>query len=165
MTTPQSPEPPGIGLGLTTSPSNSLPEFPCLFCEVVAGKREASVVYEDVVSLVFMDLRQIGEGHCLVIPKRHIRDIYSVDAESGGALIAVVSRIATAAKAAFKSNSILIWQSNDPPLQEVLHLHFHVMPRNPNDGLMRIYPGLPAPAGRETLDRQASVLKAALEST
>ena len=137
---------------------------PCVFCEIVAGHHDASIVYDDDTVLAFMDLRQVGEGHCLVIPKQHIRDIYTLDDATGAALLALTRRVAIAAKAAFGANGILIWQSNDPPLQEVLHVHFHVMPRNPGDGLMRIYPGLPEHAGRGELDRQAALIQQALQS-
>lgn len=48
----------------------------CVFCEVLAGKRAASRVYESADVLAFMDLRQFNPGHVLVIPRRHIRDIF-----------------------------------------------------------------------------------------
>lgn len=131
----------------------------CVFCEIVAGQRPASIVYEDETVLAFLDLRQMKEGHSLVIPKRHVKDIISLDAATGSALFVALSRVATATDQALKPEGISIWQSNNPPWQEVPHLHFHVMPRHQADGMLRIYPELPSPARREELDRQASLIR------
>ena len=47
----------------------------CVFCEIVAGKRDATVVYEDERFLAFKDIRPAGNPHYQVIPKHHVRDI------------------------------------------------------------------------------------------
>jgi histidine triad (HIT) family protein len=135
---------------------------PCVFCDIVAGARPASILYADDAVVAFMDLRQVKHGHSLIIPRRHIRDIFGLDDGTGAALFAAVSRIARATEAALKPEGMTIWQSNVPPWQEVLHLHFHVMPRHRGDGVMRIYPELPPPTPYEQLEQQAALIREAL---
>ena len=43
----------------------------CIFCRIVAGDAPCHRVYEDADVLAFMDIRPVGEGHTLVIPKAH----------------------------------------------------------------------------------------------
>jgi histidine triad (HIT) family protein len=135
----------------------------CLFCRIVAGREPASVIYEDGDVLAFMDLRQVERGHSLVIPRRHVRDIFDLDDETGSQLFGVIRRVALATRNAFLPDGMSIWQSNVPPWQEVLHLHFHIMPRHHGDNVLRIYPGLPAPSGRAALEEQAALVRAALK--
>jgi len=135
----------------------------CIFCEIVAGRAEASVAYEDDATLAFMDLRQFHPGHTLVVPKRHIVDIFELDDKTGAALMSAAARVARAVSAAFAPHGLNLWQSNGAPWQEVFHLHFHVLPRWRDDGLLRFAPGrLPRPA-RSELDEQAAQIRAALD--
>jgi histidine triad (HIT) family protein len=130
----------------------------------VDGEEPASVIYEDADVLAFMDLRQVERGHSLVIPKRHIRDIFDMDDEAGARLFRVLRRVAVATRDAFMPDGMSIWQSNVPPWQEVLHLHFHLMPRHFGDNILRIYPGLPGHTGRAALEEQAALIRNALGS-
>ena len=100
----------------------------CIFCQIVAGEAEASFAYEDDATMAFVDLRQFHAGHTLVVPRRHIRDIYGLDEKTGSALMAAISRVAEAVREAFQPDGINVWQSNGEPWQEVFHLHFHCCP-------------------------------------
>ena len=51
----------------------------CIFCDIVEGRAPADVVFEDEETLAFMDINPANPGHTLVIPKRHVRDIYELD--------------------------------------------------------------------------------------
>lgn len=134
----------------------------CTFCQIVAGEAEASVAYEDEVTIAFMDLGQFRAGHTLIVPKRHVRDIYRLDEETGSALMAAISRVAEGVREAFRPHGINIWQSNGAPWQEVFHLHFHVLPRWREDGLLRFRPPRRKRPSRPDLDDQAAKLRAAL---
>ena len=134
----------------------------CIFCEIVAGRAEASVAYEDDATLAFMDLGQFHPGHTLVVSKKHIADLFSLDEATGAAMMAAISRVARAVRDAFGPDGINLWQSNGAPWQEVFHLHFHVLPRWREDGLLRFAPSrLPRPP-RSELDEQAAKIVAAL---
>ncbi|OGO53311.1 MAG: hypothetical protein A2148_09215 [Chloroflexi bacterium RBG_16_68_14] len=135
-----------------------------MFCGIVAGQVQASVAYEDEATLAFMDLGQFHPGHTLIVPRQHIADIFELDKTTGAALMAALSRVARAVRNAFTPHGINIWQSNGPPWQEVLHLHFHVLPRWRDDGLLRFSPPQRSRPSRAELDEQAARIRAALEA-
>jgi histidine triad (HIT) family protein len=136
----------------------------CIFCRIVAGEADASIVLEDALTMAFMDLRQVNPGHTLVVPKRHLRDIYALDDATGAAVIATVARVARAVRAAFAPDGVNIMQSNGEAAgQEVFHLHVHVLPRVRGDGLLRVYGASPGSAGRAELDARAALLGAVID--
>ena len=123
----------------------------CIFCEIVEKSRAASIVFEDDLTMAFMDLRQFHPGHVLVIPRRHVPDVRELDATTGAAVMATISRIARAVAAAFPNEGISLWHSIGPAaFQEVPHLHVHVHPRKTGDGFLRVYPAQPPTSDRAT---------------
>jgi histidine triad (HIT) family protein len=136
---------------------------PCVFCEIAAGRVAASVVYRDERSLAFVDLRQFHPGHTLVVPVQHVHDVRELDFETGAALMATVARVARAVSVAFPNRGLSVWHSiGEAAFQEVPHLHFHIHPRLPDDGVLRVYPHTPHTPGRHTLDEYAARLRTAL---
>ncbi|MDJ0110292.1 HIT domain-containing protein, partial [Rhodococcus erythropolis] len=55
----------------------------CIFCSIIAGEAEASVVYDDANVLAFMDIRPFTSGHLLVVPKRHASGLSTLDSDDG----------------------------------------------------------------------------------
>lgn len=144
-----------------TSPSDTAGG--CAFCDIVAGLRPTSLVFEDAETLAFVDLRQFHPGHTLVIPRRHVRDIRAADASTAQAVMATVVRVARAVAAVFPGDGLSVWHSaGEGAGQEVPHLHFHVHPRRVGDGLLHVYPGAPPAPGRSGLDALAARLRHAL---
>ena len=135
----------------------------CIFCRIVAGEAEASIAYQDEATFAFMDLGQFHPGHSLVVPRQHIVNIFALNDTTGAALMAAVTRVARAVHKAFGPDGINIWQSNGAPWQEVDHVHFHILPRWRDDGLLRFPPPREKPS-RAELDSQAAKIRAALES-
>lgn len=110
--------------------------------------------------MAFIDLRQFNAGHTLVIPRLHVPDIRDLDNETGAALMATTSRIARAVSRTFPNDGLSLWQSVGPAaFQEVPHLHFHVHPRLPGDGVLRVYPNTPPTPSRDCLEGYASELR------
>jgi histidine triad (HIT) family protein len=132
----------------------------CVFCEIVEGASPASVVYRDDLTMAFMNRNQFHAGHVLVIPREHLADVREVDAATGAALMAGVSRVARAVSAAFPCEGISVWHAIGPAaFQDVPHLHFHVLPRKTGDGLLNVYPSAPATPERAALDRYAAHIR------
>ena len=106
----------------------------CLFCAIVAGEHEAEVVFEDDVSLAFLDHRPLFPGHSLLVPREHHEAIWDLPDEliqplfSNARLLSVAIRDAMRAQGAFVA-------SNNVVSQSVPHFHVHVVPRNRKDGL------------------------------
>jgi histidine triad (HIT) family protein len=108
-----------------------------------------------------MDVRQLDRGHVLVVPKRHIPDIFALEDADGALLMNAVTRVSRAVLAAFAPDGVSIWQSNRAAAgQEVFHLHVHIVPRHHGDGMLRVYPRRVEPATRSELDEQAASIRA-----
>ena len=59
----------------------------CVFCEIIEGKAEASVVHEDATCTAFMDIRPVDSGHMLIVPETHAAQLNDLDEEVGAQLI------------------------------------------------------------------------------
>jgi histidine triad (HIT) family protein len=133
----------------------------CVFCDIAHGLREASFVWEDDLTVAFVDLRQFHPGHTLVIPRRHVRDVRELDTTLGAALMPSISRVTRAVSLAFPGEGLSLWHSiGEAADQEVPHLHVHIHPRRLADGLLRIYPAAPALPGKTIRDDYAAKLRA-----
>ena len=113
----------------------------CVFCRIIRGELDSATIYEDESTLAFMNLHQSNEGHVLVVPKRHFEQIYDLDEETASALANTVCKVARAVRRVYAPDGLSIWQSNGPAaFQEVPHVHWHVLPRYNDDGLLVVYP-------------------------
>ncbi|AIF45763.1 HIT family protein [Dyella japonica] len=129
----------------------------CPFCDIVAGRIEASVVAQTAHALAFLDIRQAVPGHVLVVPKAHVEDIYAIEPALAGEVMQLGVRVAHALREVFHPPGLNLWQSNGAAGgQEVAHFHLHVQPRRVADGLLRVYAlGVPEPSPRDALDDMA----------
>lgn len=136
----------------------------CVFCDIVAGRAPASVVYEDDRAVAFMDLFPVHPGHTLVVPRRHVPDLLTCPDDVAAHLFAVSARLAPAVLTATAAQGFNVWTANGEAAgQEVFHLHLHILPRHANDAFgLRFPKGYPRQASREELDRVASAIKAHL---
>ncbi len=135
----------------------------CIFCQIVKGEAPASIVYEDDMTLAFMDLGHVNPGHTIVAVKPHIENIYGVDDTLASAVFRTATRIAQALKTAMKPEGMTLLQANEAAgWQTVFHFHFHVLPRHQDDGAAITWPGKRPP--REELERYALQIRAALAS-
>jgi histidine triad (HIT) family protein len=138
---------------------------PCVFCEILAGRVPASVVYEDALTAAFVDLRQANPGHLLVVPRAHLADVRELDDRTGTALMATVVRVTRAVAQAFPNEGLSLWHSIGPAaFQEVPHLHVHVHPRRHHDQLLQVYPSEPGNAPRAEVEAYAERLRPWLDA-
>ncbi|MFE5813142.1 HIT family protein [Streptomyces sp. NPDC056479] len=68
----------------------------CIFCAIVKGQAEASIVYEDDAVAAFMDLQPVTPGHVLVVPKAHAVGLEDLDETLGCHMWAAAHRLARA---------------------------------------------------------------------
>lgn len=135
----------------------------CAFCDILAGRSPASVVYADAHVVAFMDLRQAVPGHVLVVPRVHAVTLDRLDEDTAAQLMRIAHRVAIAMRSAWRPDGFNLWQSNgDAGGQDVPHVHLHVHPRRTGDGLPQVYPVCPRPSERDELDRLAADLRTAL---
>jgi histidine triad (HIT) family protein len=108
----------------------------CIFCKITAGEIPSFKLYEDDLTYSFMDINPANEGHVLIIPKEHARDIYAVSDSAIAATVVTAKKIATAVNKTVSPDGINLVQCNGPAAaQSVMHFHMHILPRLDNDGL------------------------------
>lgn len=102
----------------------------CIFCKIVKGEIPSKKVYEDDNSFAFLDINPRNPGHALVIPKRHVEDIFSISDDDATGLVKAIRGVATGVRKAVGAKGISITQSNGQVAgQLVPHIHFHIIPR------------------------------------
>lgn len=103
----------------------------CLFCEIIDGNIPSRKVYEDDKVYAFLDISQATPGHTLVVPKTHVRNLFSMEADLAGELFSRVPKITQAIKASnenIKGANIVI-NNEEVAYQTVFHSHIHIIPR------------------------------------
>lgn len=102
----------------------------CVFCQIIAGTAPATVKAEYHHSIVIEPLNPVTPGHLLVIPRKHMPDFTSD---------AYLTSIAMSDAAIYAHRNLaecnLITSRGPAATQTVFHLHVHLVPRRPGDGL------------------------------
>ena len=110
----------------------------CVFCRIVDGTEPATVVFQDISTLGFLPLPdgRLADGHVLVIPKRHVPDVFGASAADLSAVSFTVQRVSEALRRSIGATGVNVLNASGPNSdQSVFHLHFHVVPRWEDDGL------------------------------
>jgi histidine triad (HIT) family protein len=107
---------------------------PCLFCQIVAREADAAVVFEDDTALAFLDNRPVFPGHVLLVPKLHVETLPDLPADLIQPLFTTAQKLCRAVETALQAQGTFV-AVNNRISQSVPHLHIHVVPRRPKDGL------------------------------
>lgn len=130
----------------------------CIFCQIVQHQSPASIVYEDDLTVAFMDMHQPTSHKVLVIPRAHIPMIYELEDVQAAGVMQTAVRVARAIRIVTDCDGLSMFQSNGKVAgQEVWHFHIHLLPKFVKG---RTSPTLPS---REALDRMAAELRDSLE--
>lgn len=133
-----------------------------IFGKILDGEIPCQKVYEDEHVLSFLDVGPLSRGHTLVIPKERKAYLHELSAESAAALGRVLPGLCRAVKEAtgVDAYNVLV-NAGEPAGQAVMHVHVHIIPRYPDDGLKtRWDAGRLDPADAEQL---AAAIRNALE--
>jgi histidine triad (HIT) family protein len=106
----------------------------CKFCDIVAGRTSAHIVYEDAVSLAFLDHRPLFYGHSLLVPRHHHVTLTDLPTEEVEPFFMAARDLARAIEEAMAAEGTFV-AINNRVSQSVPHLHAHVVPRRRKDGL------------------------------
>jgi histidine triad (HIT) family protein len=106
----------------------------CRFCQIIAGDESAHVVFEDEHSLAFLDNRPLFHGHSLLVPRAHHETLAELPGDLVGPLFANARLLSRAVPEAMDKPGSFV-ALNNVVSQSVPHLHVHVVPRKPKDGL------------------------------
>nr|WP_321459445.1 HIT family protein [uncultured Cohaesibacter sp.] len=101
-----------------------------IFAKILRGEIPCHKIYEDDLTIAFLDVMPKADGHALVLPKNPSRNIFDTAKSDLDAVIATTQKLAKAAMVAFEADGVTVQQNNEGAGgQEVFHLHFHVVPR------------------------------------
>lgn len=123
----------------------------CIFCKIAAKEIPAGIVYEHESCVAFIDINPLAEGHILVIPREHYVSPADMPADACGSLfstIPVLGGALTDVTGAQGFNVLL--NSGRVSGQVVMHVHVHLIPRKPDDGLGYRWNAGTYPPGRDT---------------
>ncbi len=100
-----------------------------IFAKILRGEAPCARIYEDDVSLAFLDVMPRADGHTLVIPKTPCRNLFDIPPDALTRFIPSVQKVARAVMAGMRAEGVVVQQFNEAPSgQHVFHLHFHILP-------------------------------------
>jgi histidine triad (HIT) family protein len=108
----------------------------CIFCKLLAGELEASMVHQDKLCSAFMDIQPVNPGHVLVVPNRHAPYLADLKEEEGAQMFRVAQGVAAALRqSGVKCEGVNFFLADGEAAgQEVFHVHLHIFPRYAGDG-------------------------------
>ena len=103
----------------------------CVFCAIIAGEAEASVVFSDERAVAFMDLNPVTPGHVLVVPRLHAAGFEDLDEDVSAHVWRIAHRIARGLRrSGLRCEGVNVFLADgEAAFQEVFHFHLHVFPR------------------------------------
>jgi len=138
----------------------------CVFCAIVRGTAQSSIVYADDAVVAFMDIQPVNEGHVLVVPRAHAAQLSELDGETGAHLFRVAMRLSEAIrKSGVRCEGLnCVLADGEAAGQEVFHVHLHLIPRFRGDGFgFRFGPEYGVQPDRARMDEVAAGICQALE--
>lgn len=133
----------------------------CIFCKIINNEIPNCLIFEDDFIKAFLDLSQTTKGHTLVVPKKHVENIFEYDEELSNHFFQNIPKIARAIK---KSDTNIIGMNiinNNGKVagQTVFHSHFHLIPRYQSNDLEIILPNHEDRYDTEKLNEIANKIK------
>lgn len=117
----------------------------CIFCRLNADR----LLSENSLAMAFLDAFPVTVGHSLVIPKRHVTDVFGLTTDE---IVACHVLLAEIRKTQMKSDLSIDGynvgvNAGEAAGQTVFHCHFHLIPRrtgdvpDPRGGVRHVIPG------------------------
>lgn len=127
----------------------------CIFCEIVAGRAPAAIVWENAEFVAFLDHQPVQPGHLLLVPREHVDYLFDLQAPRYRNLWDCAHHLAISLKQATGADRIGVAVEG----YGVPHLHVHLVPIN---RLGDLDPCKQRPVARGELDRMAGQIRSAL---
>ncbi|MCC6245524.1 MAG: HIT family protein [Gemmatimonadaceae bacterium] len=131
---------------------------PCIFCDLIRGAAEVSIVYEDATAIAFLDIQPVNAGHLLVVPREHYETLQDIPRRVGQHLYDLATRLIPVVQASAGATDMnIVVNSGTAAGQNVMHYHIHLIPRRDGDGfdVPLPFPGSSMP-NRQQLDAMAA---------
>lgn len=108
----------------------------CIFCQIIDKQEPSTIIYENDTIIAISPKNPIAKGHTLIIPKKHSENIVDTDYSVMEVIGAKLKELSAKLIQDNGATGINILNANGEDAQQsVKHLHFHLVPRYPNDGL------------------------------
>jgi histidine triad (HIT) family protein len=133
----------------------------CIFCNIIRGAVPCFKVFEDDISLAFLDHRPVFKGHTLLIVKSHIETLLDLPDFLMGPLFADVRRLSQAVTQGMQAEGTFV-AINNRVSQSVPHFHVHIVPRRKGDGLKGFFWPRRAYKDQQEIDATLRALRSAL---
>ena len=108
----------------------------CIFCKIVNKEIPTNLIYEDDNFIGILDANPKAEGHTLVIPKKHFRNLLDTPNSLAGEYFEAIKKVSLNLINEGKAEGFNIIFNTEPVAgQAVFHVHVHIIPRKEGDGL------------------------------
>ena len=106
----------------------------CIFCKIANGEIPSRTIEENNRFRVVLDVTPATQGHALILPKDHCRNLYDLPQETATELMKMAQKVALKMKEKLHCDGINLVQNNEEAAgQTVFHFHMHVIPRYADD--------------------------------
>ena len=136
----------------------------CVFCKIIKGEIPCFKIFEDDTVLAFADINPLSKGHLLIIPKRHIENMWEATEEELVTVMRTAKRLIHAIKDAINPDGVAVLQLNGKAVnQVVMHYHFHLIPRSKEEGKLSMTEWELIPGNMEQIKQTAAQITAAIK--
>lgn len=104
----------------------------CIFCKIINGDIPSCKVYEDDLVLAFLDINPETNGHTLIIPKKHFKDLSEIDQAELNHILKVAKDLSLKIQEKLNCDGFTLIQNNGF-VQDVKHFHLHIVPKYINE--------------------------------
>lgn len=131
----------------------------CLGCKIANGiEPNLNIVYENRFITCVLDIAPFNEGHLLILPKKHYRDVDEIDSETAYAIMDASKKLSKSLKDLFKPDGIRICQDGGK-FNDLDHYHMHLIPRYEGDGFTWGEPLHPHGAEKRLSETKEMIIK------
>ena len=110
----------------------------CIFCEIARGEAPALIVDENELAFALLDIQALSEGHCLVVPRRHVPWWDGLPAVEADAVFRLAHATAGRIRRAFSPDCVTMYARG----RRVPHTHIFLVPTFKDDPLDRVFNAL-----------------------
>ena len=99
----------------------------CLFCKIAHGSIDSYTIYEDDIVKVFLDVNPDSNGHSLIVPKKHFKDLDDIDLDTLNHIMETAKKMKKLLEEKLNIDGLTLIQNNGD-VQEIKHFHLHLKP-------------------------------------
>lgn len=104
----------------------------CVFCKIINGEIPSYTIYEDDIVKVLLDINPDTNGHTLIIPKKHYKNLEDIDIDTLNHINSIAKKMYKLLMEKLNCKGLTIIQNNDYG-QDIKHYHMHLVPRYMDD--------------------------------